>query len=349
MDSVKIWNRIVEHYKANYSAKEEIIQKDWEQIFSAFGYNSFFGEIDAHRSIHIGSHQRTIPDIIIHSEEGDLFDVELKQYNLPFVIEFENQLKSYLDLLHISVGVLVCQKIYLYVYDFSKSKLKKISISFTENNPDGIMFVELMQKGSFSADKIEKFIDSKKKFNENVKSIKTAITSELLRELVLAHFNAQYSKDEVVAALNDVVLNVQSAQTTSTPAGPNLGGGQPLSPKTGNGSATQPASSNESIQNWVKRIFAYLLNNKLLTFEEVIRLHDTEYSKKTFGVGHAILVDHQKDTIISGHGRYWQTPIGNYYICSQWWKEKDQEYNHNIIVWLSRVLPDYNERGLNRG
>ena len=130
MDSVKIWNRIVEHYNANYSAKEEIIQKDWEQIFSAFGYNSFFGEIDAHRSIHIGSHQRTIPDIIIHSDEGDLFDVELKQYNLPFVIEFENQLKSYLDLLHISVGVLVCQKIYLYVYDFSKSKLKKISISF---------------------------------------------------------------------------------------------------------------------------------------------------------------------------------------------------------------------------
>ena len=111
MDSVKIWNRIVKHYKDYYSAKEEVLQKDWEQIFSAFGYNSFFGEIDSHRSIHIGSHQRTIPDIIIRGDDGALFDVELKQYNLPFAIEFENQLKSYLDLLHISVGVLVCQKI----------------------------------------------------------------------------------------------------------------------------------------------------------------------------------------------------------------------------------------------
>ena len=85
MDSVKIWNRIVKHYKDYYSAKEEVLQKDWEQIFSAFGYNSFFGEIDSHRSIHIGSHQRTIPDIIIRGDDGDLFDVELKQYNLPFV------------------------------------------------------------------------------------------------------------------------------------------------------------------------------------------------------------------------------------------------------------------------
>lgn len=348
MDSVKIWNRIVEHYNANYSAKEEIIQKDWEQIFSAFGYNSFFGEIDAHRSIHIGSHQRTIPDIIIHSDEGDLFDVELKQYNLPFVIEFENQLKSYLDLLHISVGVLVCQKIYLYVYDFSKSKLKKISISFVEDNPDGIMFVELMKKESFSADKIEKFIDSKKKFNENVKSIKAEITSDLLRELVLAHYNTKYSKEEVIAALSDVVLNIQVAKTTSTPPGSNLGGGQPLETKTGNGSTTQPASSNESIQNWVKRIFVYLFNNTVLTAEEVYRLHDTEYSKKTFGIGYAILVDHQKDTIFSGHSRYWQTKIGGHYICSQWWKENDKEYDQNIKLWLSKVLPDYINRGLER-
>ena len=106
MDSAKIWNRIVKHYKDNYSAKEEVIQKDWEQIFSdLFNYSRLFGEIDAHRNIHIGSHQRTIPDIIITSENGDLFDVELKQYNMPFSVDMENQLKSYMDLLHITVGV----------------------------------------------------------------------------------------------------------------------------------------------------------------------------------------------------------------------------------------------------
>lgn len=204
MDSVKIWNRIVKHYKDNYSAKEEVLQKDWEQIFSdLFNYSRFFGEIDSHRNIHIGSHQRTIPDIIIRSDEGDLFDVELKQYNLPFVIEFENQLKSYLDLLHISVGVLICQQIYLYVYDFSKSKLKKMVISFVENNPDGIDFVDLMKKGSFSAEAVERLIDSKETFKDNVQKIKETISNDFIRQLIVDYFIKNYSEEEILTALGD--------------------------------------------------------------------------------------------------------------------------------------------------
>ena len=108
------------------------------------------------------------------------------------------------------------------------------------------------------------------------------------------------------------------------------------------------ALNKEKIQDWVKRIFQYLLSNKLLTKEEICRLHDIEYSKKTFGVGHAMLVDTQKETIISGHGRYWQTPIGGYYICSQWWKANEQEYDINIRRWLGKVLPDYIHKGLGR-
>ena len=205
MDSVKIWNRIVKHYKDNYSAKEEVLQKDWEQIFSdLFNYSRFFGEIDSHRNIHIGSHQRTIPDIIIRSDEGDLFDVELKQYNLPFVIEFENQLKSYLDLLHISVGVLICQQIYLYVYDFSKSKLKKMVISFVENNPDGIDFVDLMKKGNFSAEAVERLIDSKEAFKDNVQKIKETISNNFIRQLIVDYFIKNYSEEEILTALGDL-------------------------------------------------------------------------------------------------------------------------------------------------
>ena len=204
MDSVKIWNRIVKHYKDCYLAKEEVLQKDWEQIFSdLLNYSRFFGEIDSHRNIHIGSHQRTIPDIIIRGEDGDLFDVELKQYNLPFCIEFENQLKSYLDLLHISVGILVCQQIYLYVYDFSKSKLKKMAISFTEDNPDGIKFVDLMKKGNFSAERVENFIDSKVIFKKNVQEIKDTISYDFIKQLIVDHFIGDYSKEEILAALDD--------------------------------------------------------------------------------------------------------------------------------------------------
>ena len=73
-----------------------------------------------------------------------------------------------------------------------------------------------------------------------------------------------------------------------------------------------------------------------------------ETKAESFGVGHAMLVDSQKDTKISGHDRYWQTSIGGYYICSQWWKEKDQEYDLNIRQWLSKVMPEYTDNGLGR-
>ena len=329
MDSVKIWNRIVKHYKDYYSAKEEVLQKDWEQIFSdLLNYSRFFGEIDSHRSIHIGSHQRTIPDIIIRGDNGDLFDVELKQYNLPFCIEFEDQLKSYLDLLHISVGVLICQQIYLYVYDFSKSKLKKIEIPFVEDNPDGIAFVELMKKGNFSAEKVENFIDSKAIFIENVEKIKSQISSNLIAELAINHFLKDYSKEAVCVALNDIEFIIRKKPGPVPPP--------------------PPPGNKESIQNWIKRIFAYLFSNNILNEEEIHRLHDLDYSKITFGVGHAMLVDSQKDTKISGHDRYWQTAIGGYYICSQWWKANDREYDLNIKRWLSKVMPDYISKGLAR-
>ena len=104
----------------------------------------------------------------------------------------------------------------------------------------------------------------------------------------------------------------------------------------------------ETIQNWVKRIFHYMLSKNLLSDEEIYFLHDLEYSKLVFGIGFAMLVDCQRATVISGHHRYWQTPIGSYYVCSQWWKEKDQEYEIKIYRWLKRVLPDYMEHGLAR-
>jgi hypothetical protein len=104
----------------------------------------------------------------------------------------------------------------------------------------------------------------------------------------------------------------------------------------------------ETIQNWIKRIFGYLFRNNILNEEEIHRLHDLHYSKKTFGIAYALLIDNQKNTVISGHNRYWQTPIGNYYICSQWWKDHDAEYHANIKDWLKKVLPNYSDLDLDR-
>ena len=83
------WNLIVSNIQKKLMAKESEVQDLWEKIFADaifFGYSKLSGEIDCQRNIHIGSYERTIPDIIIKNiiNNKDLFIVELKQHNLPF-------------------------------------------------------------------------------------------------------------------------------------------------------------------------------------------------------------------------------------------------------------------------
>ena len=104
----------------------------------------------------------------------------------------------------------------------------------------------------------------------------------------------------------------------------------------------------ETIQNWVKRIFGYVFRHNLLSEKEIKCLHDKDYSKSTFDIQFALLVDRQNDTKPDGYNRYWQKPIEGYYVCSQWQLGKDLEYDMWIRRWLNRVLPDYIELGLDR-
>ena len=221
MTFTDIWNYIVSQREKNYNAPETVVQQEWELYFSDFfNYKRVFGEIDAHRNIHIGASQRTIPDIIIKSNGKDLLDVELKQYNLPFSSEMENQLKSYMDLLHVSVGMLICQKIYIYIYNFSQSKFKKAEVQFTQNNPDGIKLVELLQKEAFSVDKIEAFIDSKNSFENNINEIIDELTAENALNILKSHFESIYSPNEVDSAFEKLSINITkiSHSPAATPA-----------------------------------------------------------------------------------------------------------------------------------
>lgn len=335
-----LFNQIVSQHRED---KEEKVQKVFEQMFAAselFSYSQLFGEIDSHRVLHIGSTDRVIPDIIIRdaSTNKDLFIVELKQLNMKYDKKFEDQLLSYMRLLSLSVGVLICDAIYVCVLDNNKPALSKIDMC--SNNANGSAFIEMFSKGSFSVDKVRGFILQSQKFDENVQKIRDEIKEIDVKEVVKSYFLRSFKETEIDAALNDIDFVLRDKSILEPLY-------EPVTESNDTDGADDSAHA-EKIQDWVKRIFRYLLNNKLLTKEEIYRLHDLEYSKRTFGVGHAMLVDYQKDTKISGHDRYWQTTIGGYYICSQWWKTNDREYDSNIRRWLSKVLPDYINKGLGR-
>ena len=214
----EIWNIIVKQYNKLSDMPEQQIQKEWEEYFKQFlGYNSFLGEIDSQKSIIIGSSKSVIPDIILKRDGQELFDVELKQYSLSFTTIMEEQLKSYLKQLHISIGILVCQKIYVYSYDFMCNTTQKIEIDFIEDNPDGIMLVELFKKENFSESSVKDFIASKNRFRENVEKIKKEITTENILEMVKLYFGDSYYTDEIDSALNDFLITVNPKKNTIIP------------------------------------------------------------------------------------------------------------------------------------
>ena len=132
----------------------------------------------------------------------------------------EKQLISYLKQLHISTGILICSKIYVYIYHYSPEVIKKLEIPFEKNNPDGIKFIELFQKNCFSEKAIEDFIDANRKFEENIIKIKADTNEALVLKLLGEHFEKEYSKQEFEAAIKDINIKITKGNLPPPPPPP---------------------------------------------------------------------------------------------------------------------------------
>jgi hypothetical protein len=227
MTATEKWNKIVEQYNKHINAAEDIVQSVWEKIFAEiFGYSSLAGEIESQRIIRIGSTERVITDIIIKDDSTDLFVVELKKHNLPLNTGIEMQLLSYLKQLRNSTGILICDKIYVYAYDYSKNdnEQDKVEIDFKQNNPDGIEVVEMFSKAMFDEQAVKEFVYHKIEYIKNVERIKNELTSELTISLLKNYFTEKYGTiefEQAIAGLNITIaprittLNISSLSNLS--------------------------------------------------------------------------------------------------------------------------------------
>ncbi len=198
------WNNLVELHSNSINEQESSIQNLWETVFvELFGYSRLCGEVESHRTLRIGSTDRVIPDIIIKEKNKDLFIVELKQHNKYFNQGMERQLFSYLKQLKISTGILVCNKLYVYNYDFSKSdeKQSRLEINFEKNDSDGIKFIELFYKGNYNEDNIKNLIEEKEKTQTNIKEIESKLTSDYVLSLIKNDLLKTYSETEIEAVI----------------------------------------------------------------------------------------------------------------------------------------------------
>lgn len=213
------WNLIVSNIQKKLMAKESEVQDLWEKIFADaifFGYSKLSGEIDCQRNIHIGSYERTIPDIIIKNiiNNKDLFIVELKQHNLPFNQTYKEQLFSYMRLLRVNVGILICNKIYLYVLDYDDNETS-MEITFTKDNPNGSKFIELFSKNNYSENTIKKFIDKNQELKFHIQEIRKDIQNISILDLIKQYYASKYSYEEIELALKDLQISTSFNDQTN--------------------------------------------------------------------------------------------------------------------------------------
>lgn len=213
MSTIAYWNEIVSEYNDNLNCKEEIVQKTWEVLFKlCFGYSK--PEIDSQRSVKMGVMTKRA-DIVITNGVEDLFVIELKRHVLH---EGQEQLFSYLNQLKIDLGILVCDKLYIYDYDYTakENSYSVLEIPFIQDNPNGSRFVELFSKDNFDKQKIKDFI---KECNENkdiINEIKNEITSNLASELLKKYFKEKYTEIDIDKILAEYTVSVSKKSSVYT-------------------------------------------------------------------------------------------------------------------------------------
>lgn len=223
MTAAEKWNKICDFHKNKkyINASEKDVQKLWETLFSEImGYSKLNGEIDDQRKIQFGSRQSGRPDIIIKDDSSDLFVIELKRHCADDVFPYKQQLFSYLKQLKNEIGILICKRLCLFDYNYTKpdSDQMEIEISFEKNNPIGIKFIEIFCKGSFQKEKAKSFIQEsaqkEKVFLAHRDEIKAAVSSEnSVKQILSEYFTGKgYTEEEVDSILKTLRISSESIQ-----------------------------------------------------------------------------------------------------------------------------------------
>jgi hypothetical protein len=201
MTNSDIWNEIVELFHENETKDEKIIQNDWEKMvlrnYLGFGKT----DIDSQRRLRIGSTDKKI-DIMLKKDGNEFCVIELKQHSHSKNQGGQAQLFSYLNQLKkIKLGILVCDKLYVYAFDYKLDDCEQafVEIPFEDDDENGLAFVHFFQKQEIDLDKIVDWVNEKyrerldierqrEKEREIVEKIKSEITGDLIKNLLRDHF-----------------------------------------------------------------------------------------------------------------------------------------------------------------
>lgn len=343
------WNELCYNLSENISANlsEDLFELKVIQSLDILGWKGFKGDLKIRSSFQVGASKRLVPDIIVKSENKDLFVIEVKKPGIPLNSEFGSQLKSYMRQLKLDFGILIGQKIQIF-YDgilFGNSDFTLIDeIEFIRDSEKGRKFIELFNKENYSKHIIENHAQEKiekLKEVETIKKLKEELLSENYKEKVknylITELLNKYSENLINQVFSELdikienkiveVLNFTQKRTKEYRSVINL---EDANERTGK----------LPIGKYVQETFKKLIIDNLIDKDEIEKLQRADYSKQTFDIQFPFL---KKMFSLNSTERirYWKNPIfikgENYFVCSQWYEVPANNDRPYYESWLKKM------------
>lgn len=101
--------------------------------------------------------------------------------------------------------------------------------------------------------------------------------------------------------------------------------------------ANMNIKENESLQNYVKRSFRYLMESHLISEKEIENLADKTYCNRTFKLNDRFLF-RERWFDAYNHPRSWRDPVCGYYLCKEWNRSRFDELVPRYKQWVARMI-----------
>ncbi len=203
------WKEICYLMTINKTSAENLFQSEIVNIFEKLGWSRFNKEIEEKRKIDIGSANSLKPDIIVKNDEKDLFVVELKKPTAKYTERNDSQLFSYLRQLKLNVGLLINDRIHVFYEDRNcRVPVEIMNIEFNDNAQDGLKFIELFSKQSFTLEALINYCKNQIQSLDVVDYLTSDEYKSKIIEFIKVDTSEKFSKDIIEIALKSIEIEV---------------------------------------------------------------------------------------------------------------------------------------------
>ena len=326
---------------------EQLFELKVVQAFEKLGWSQYNNEIIVRESVQVGASNRISPDLVLKSKElGNLLIVEVKKPSCEIDnLGFKGQLSSYMGIMRVEVGILIGNKIQLFLdgkFCNENGIILIDEIEFTRDSEKGLKFVQLFSKESYNRKNIENHAQEKiqeLKEIEDFKKLKNQLLSENYNEKINLYLKTELLNEYDEKIIEKVFQILEVKIENKNKIFPIENYEKKRTKKYNSSENFNNSTEQLPIGKYVQKTFNELVINNWIERNEIERLQRGDYSKLTFDIQFPFLA--KENSTHYERARYWKNPYhinGEFYfVCSQFYEGQANNDRPYYEEWLKKM------------